>query len=75
MSRNDIISLKGHCHHMSTFLFLQEGNETWLGLAGEDLEAGVDLAHCLGVRPWLLDLHVSLVTLETLLDVPKLDMK
>lgn len=31
----------------------------------EDLEAGVDLAHCLSVRTWLLDLPESLVTLGT----------
>ena len=60
---------------MSTLMFLHEGHEAWLGPAGEDLEAGVDLAHCLRVRPWLLHLHVSLVTLETLLDVSKRDVK
>lgn len=62
-------------HHTSTLIFFQEGNETWWGPVEEDLEAGVDLAHGLRVRPWLLDLPVSLVTLEMLLDVSKLDVK
>lgn len=44
-------------------------------LAGEELEAGVNLAYWLRVRPWLLDVPLSLVTLGTLLYVSKLAVK
>lgn len=44
-------------------------------MAREELEAGVNLAHCLRGRPQLLGVPLSLVTLGTLLDVSKLDVK
>lgn len=80
MLRFDTVSLQGLCSqvclneeipHMGINISL---GRKWnvMGFRREDLEAGLDLAHCLRVRPCLLDL-LSLVTLRTLLVGPKLD--